>query len=276
MRAEEEQVDFANWLLELGDGKLDCEESVQIPNSIRIPPQCTIIPDDMVSAIVTDFSDPEAITDSVILTPTNEYSLLMNQSVINTMPGDRKVYTNADRAICDDQTEADNYPMEFINSLTPSGMPPHSLCLKTGAIVMLLRNLDIRKGLCNGTRLVIRNLHERVIDAKILTGANKGDLVLIPRLKLAPSDVNLPFTLERTQFPLRLSYCMTINKSQGQTFSRLGIFLPSPVFAHGQLYVAFSRARKYQDICVKVSATNTQGMCRANTITQNVVYKEVL
>ena len=164
----------------------------------------------------------------------------MNQSVINTMPGDRKVYTSADRAICDDQTEADNYPMEFINSLTPSGMPPHSLCLKTGAIVMLLRNLDIRKGLCNGTRLVIRNLHERVIDAKILTGANKGDLVLIPRLKLAPSDVNLPFTLERTQFPLRLSYCMTINKSQGQTFSRLGIFLPSPVFAHGQLYVAFS------------------------------------
>ena len=67
---------------------------------------------------------------------------------------------------------------------------------------------------------MIRNLHERVIDAKILTGANKGDLVLIPRLKLAPSDVNLPFTLERTQFPLRLSYCMTINKSQGQTFSR--------------------------------------------------------
>ena len=66
MRAEEEQVDFANWLLELGDGKLDCEESVQIPNSIRIPPQCTIIPDDMVSAIFTDFSDPEAITDSVI------------------------------------------------------------------------------------------------------------------------------------------------------------------------------------------------------------------
>ena len=84
--------------------------------------------------------------------------------------------------------------------------------------------------------MVIRNLHERVIDAKISTGANKGDLVLIPRPKLAPSDVNLPFTLERTQFPLRLSYCMTINTSQGQTFSRLGIFLPSPVFAHGQLY----------------------------------------
>ena len=96
------------------------------------------------------------------------------------MPGDSKVYTSADRAICDDQTEADNYPMEFINSLTPSGMPPISLCLKTGAIVILLRNLDIRKGLCNGTRLVIRNLHERVIDANILTGANEGDLVLIP------------------------------------------------------------------------------------------------
>ncbi|XP_065674125.1 uncharacterized protein LOC136091069 [Hydra vulgaris] len=39
--------------------------------------------------------------------------------------------------------------------------------------------------------------------------------------QLAPSDSNLPFVLKRRQFPVRLAYSMTINKSQGQTFDRV-------------------------------------------------------
>ena len=64
---------------------------------------------------------------------------------------------------------------------------------------MLLRNLDIKKGLCNGTRLIVKALHEYILDAEDITGSNQGHRVLIPRIKLAPSDVNLPFTLQRTQ-----------------------------------------------------------------------------
>ena len=95
-------------------------------------------------------------------------------------------------------------------------------------------------------------------------------------VKLAPSDVSLPFTLERKQFPIRLSYCMTINKSQGQTFDRLGIYLPAPVFSHGQLYVAFSRAKSFESIFVQISQTSLQGKHGAHYCTQNVVYKEIL
>ena len=93
---------------------------------------------------------------------------------------------------------------------------------------------------------------------------------------MAPSDANLPFILERVQFPVRLSYCMTINKAQGQTFDKVGIYLPAPVFSHGQLYVAFSKARCFQDIYVQIGLTATQGLINNKSITKNVVYKEVL
>ena len=155
-------------------------------------------------------------------------------------------------------------------------MPPHRLILKNGAIIMLLRNLDLRKGLCNGTRLIVHRLYDNVIDAAILQGANSGLRVLIPRIKLAPSDVSLPFTLQRTQFPIRVAYCLTINKAQGQTFDRLGIYLPSPVFSHGQLYVAFSRAKSFKDIYVKIDSSTTQGQFGTHWCTQNIVYNEVL
>jgi ATP-dependent exoDNAse (exonuclease V) alpha subunit len=69
---------------------------------------------------------------------------------------------------------------------------------------------------------------------------------------------------------------MTINKAQGQTFDKLGLFLPAPVFAHGQLYVAFSRARCFNSIYVQVTQTMSQGLFHGRTITRNVVYKEVL
>ncbi len=42
---------------------------------------------------------------------------------------------------------------------------------------------------------------------------------------------------------MRPAFAMTINKSQGQTFKHIGIFLRDSVFSHGQLYVALSRAR---------------------------------
>ena len=141
---------------------------------------------------------------------------------------------------------------------------------------MLLRNLSLRQGLCNGTRLKVIRLHQNCIEAKLFQGPNSENIILIPRVKLAPSDVNLPFTLERHQFPVRLAYSMTINKAQGQTFEKVGIYLPQPVFSHGHLYVAFSRARALADVKVQVQPTDHQGIKHGKTFTQNIVYRDVL
>ena len=148
----------------------------------------------------------------------------------------RTVCARKQRERIEGETEADaiNYPTEFLNSLDVSGMPPHLLELKIGSVVTLLRNLDPPK-LCNGTRLLIKNFINNVIEATILTGFAVGEDDFIPRIPLITT--NLPFALKRLQFPLRLSFAMTINKSQGQSLKTTGLFLSRPCFSHGQLYV---------------------------------------
>ena len=93
----------------------------------------------------------------------------------------------------------------------------------------------------------------------------------------APSDVNLPFTLQRTQFPIKLCYSMTINKAQGQSFQKLGIYLPKPVFSHGQLYVALSRSTSFNGIHIKVDKSTMQGKIKKTVhLPKMFVYPEIL
>ena len=235
---------------------------------IDVPEECSTI--DVVNSIFPDFSADR--TSSVILTPKNDTSLKLNDEILKKLVGVPTEFLSCDKALCDDEEESQNYPLEFLNSITPSGMPPHKLIIKVGCTVMLLRNLSSKRGLCNGMRLLVLNVHNAVIHCKILTGTQSGNEVLIPKLKLAPSDANLPFTLQRIQFPIRLSYSMTISKSQGQTFDHVGIYLPEPVFSHGQLYVAFSRSRTLKGVKVKIGTSDTA----KERVTKNVVYKEIL
>ena len=125
----------------------------------------------------------------------------------------------------------------FINSLdrldTP-GVPQHTLNLKVCCVFMLLRNLNPPK-LCNGTRVQITSLHDHLILGIILSGQHKGKDATIPRIPIIPT--GYPFEFKRIQFPVKLSFVMTINKSQGQSIKHCGLYLENPCFSHWQFYV---------------------------------------
>ncbi|GBL88832.1 hypothetical protein AVEN_157446-1 [Araneus ventricosus] len=108
---------------------------------------------------------------------------------------------------------------------------------------------------------------------QIVSECNRGVVVFLPRIKLATSDVNLPFVLNRSQFPLIPAYTMTINKTQGQTFYHVGIYLDEPVFSHGQLYVTLSRSRIPNHVKIYTKTSEVQGKLLNNEkyFTRNVV-----
>ncbi|PIA46538.1 hypothetical protein AQUCO_01500230v1 [Aquilegia coerulea] len=158
---------------------------------------------------------------------------------------------------------------ENMQALDPPSLPPFKLQLKVGCPIMLLRNLQPRDGLCNGTRLMVVQFATRVIEAKILNGSHAGNYVFIPRITLQPSVSETPFQMARRQFPVRLAFAMTINKSQGQSVKYVGIDLRNHVFSHGQLYVALSRCTSSNRISVLLGNEDDDK-------TTNVVYPEVL
>ncbi|KAG5562227.1 hypothetical protein RHGRI_005083 [Rhododendron griersonianum] len=128
-----------------------------------------------------------------------------------------------------DRNITNRYPNEYLNSLNPSGLLPFKLDLKVGCPIMLLRNIAPKGGLCNGTRLMI----------------------------------------VKHQFPIRLAYAMTFNKSQGQSINFVGIDLRTPVFSHGQLYVALFK-------CTFGDRTNVLHSNDTSRSTINIMYPEVL
>uniref|UniRef100_A0A1I7T6R1 ATP-dependent DNA helicase n=1 Tax=Caenorhabditis tropicalis TaxID=1561998 RepID=A0A1I7T6R1_9PELO len=266
MRLTGDALKWKNELLDIGDGKIGAPITGLMP-----VPDGLASTGDLPTEIFGDHllaGDVDKLSKLAILTPRNKEALEVNNKVLDKLPGAMEVYKSLDTyELKDGQVRNDslNFPTEFLNRMTPSGMAPHELRLKKGAIVMLLRNLDVKNSMCNGTRFVVIEMERRVLQCQFVSGPRKGEYTLIPKIKLL-YDQNLPFILTRLQFPVRLSFAMTINKSQGQTFEKIGLMLDEPIFSHGQFYVALSRTTTKEGIRIE-SATGE---------VHNVVYEEVL
>ncbi|MBW0559965.1 hypothetical protein O181_099680 [Austropuccinia psidii MF-1] len=142
-------------------------------------------------------------------------------------------------------------PEEVLNGINHPGFPSHKMALKHGVPVLLLRNLNVTKGLVNGTRLLVREIKSHVLNCTIITGPRTSQKVFIPKIRLTwDNDEDFGISFTRYQFPITLAFSITINKSQGQFLNIVGVYLKTHVFAHGQLYVALSRTQNVSGILV--------------------------
>nr|XP_047138166.1 uncharacterized protein LOC124814457 [Hydra vulgaris] len=206
MRVRDGEGDFSEWLLKLCSGTIPVKEEDPFKGCIEIPQQCIIRENESIVEKIFGDAQQDDYAKRVTLTPTNVDSLSINEEVLERIHGEVKTYLNANQIGTDNLNEINNFPVEFLNSLTPSEI------------------FDLKAGLCNGTRMKVCALQNNYIDAEVLTGVSEGKRIFVPRIQLAPSVSNLPFVLKRRVFPVRLAYSMTINKSQGQTFDRVGYF----------------------------------------------------
>lgn len=271
--------DFSQWLLRVGPGlDVNREGVIQFPPSVRVvhphvrddnelpnederrrnPLQQPLIDHcyGNIAARPVDIQDPALLdyfSERSILAAKNVDVDEINARVLEQMPGEEKVFPSADSIPKqhEERYEGPDIPLELLNSFNFPGMPLHRTALKIGAPIILLRNLDLENGLCNGTRLIVTKMATRLLEAVIITGQFKGKTVFIPRLALDhqdkvrvfpfcrtfTSDVGpnaklqgMAMTMRRLQFPVKLAFALTINKSQGQSLNVVGLDLTSEVF----------------------------------------------
>ncbi|XP_058765065.1 uncharacterized protein LOC131638521 [Vicia villosa] len=239
-----ELAEFSKWILNVGDGNI-CEPNDGLVE-IEIPQEL----------LISNFDDPiRAIVE-------NTYpNLLEKYQDVEFLQG-KAILTSTIEVV----DKINHYVLYLI-----LGLPNHKIKLKVGTPIMLMRNLDQADGLCNETRLIVTKFANHVIERNIMSGKNIGNIFYIPRMSMSPSDSPWPFNLIRRPFSIIVSHAMTINKSQDQSLDSVGLYLPTPVFSHGQLYVAISRVKSKSGLKILIHDKKNV-LCSTTT---NVVYKEV-
>jgi hypothetical protein len=234
--------------------------------------------DSLIDTLYPDIHIPnhpdQYFSERVILSCLNKYVNDLNKTVLAKFPGPAQVFHSIDTIPTSEQTGQDdpllNYPVEYLNEINCGTLPLAKLELKIGCPVMVLKNLDAANGLCNGSRGILTRHSNRVLEVRLLTGEHAGQTVFIPRVANQSSEDEVAFKFTRRQFPIRVCFSMTINKSQGQSVKFVGLDLRTPAFTHGQFYVAVSRVTSVSNI--KAIWEEKERVAK----TQNVVYTEAL
>ena len=270
MRTLPTEVEFSKFLINLGNGSLnDGDNNISLS---YFPNHCVAAKDeDIIEGTYADMLRAKKYREAInfaILSSRNDDVDEINKKVIKLLDETtEKIYIGIDSVQnCDNGALNESLLPEYLNTLNPLSLPPYELILRQHCIVMLIRNLCLNEGLCNGTRLLILDIN--VLRCEILTGDKAGDIIFLNRVTLY-SENDYPFTFKRRQFPIKLAFAMTINKSQGQTFERIGLDLRKDVFSHGQLYVALSRVRSWNAFKIYLDNQFDKGSIK------NFVFKEL-
>jgi ATP-dependent DNA helicase PIF1 len=125
----------------------------------------------------------------------------------------------------------------MINSIT--GLK-ENLQLKRGTLVMCTRNLDLDRGICNGSQGVVVDFMEtptkKIPVVKFTNGVKMPINMYYWQSEEYPS-------IAVGQIPLIMAWAITIHKIQGATLSMAEMDIGRSIFEYGQIYVALSRVK---------------------------------
>lgn len=230
--------EYAKFLEDVGAGRI----------SAVIPPAASTVRsyDDMVAAVYGDEFDNQ----HQILALTLETCAQINNMCLDKLPGNLIEIPAADHYV--ECSDPDAFPHDYVENLAIKGAPPFLLKFKIGARFMCIRNLDVPRGIINGTMLKLMACGQRHVTFQVISGKSAGSIELFTKatFTLTPEASGLPFTIVRRQFPVIPAYCLTVHKAQGQTMGRVGLIFESDPFTHGQLYVALSRVAGWHAVFV--------------------------
>jgi len=179
---------------------MDDNEMIQVPQSIV----CANL-NDLINRIYPGIDnsraqDDQYFLDHIILCPKNDQVYDINEAILQQFNPTAEVHIL--RSV-DSVSEEDGmhhaYPTEFLQQLNAGGLSPALLCLKVGSPVILLRNLDLGEGFCNGTRMVVLNVRRKVLQYRIISKDRRfrGKVILIPRIRLSHNVETLPMPLKK-------------------------------------------------------------------------------
>ena len=225
-----EEKQFHEWLLSVGDGREETfpeigDDMIRIPEKLKSKSKnlkefCQEIFPGLSETIETTFKNhqeqPTVLMDYLvrraIISPANKNNGDITEicaDMVRNQP--MMIYRSSDKML--NSTEAFRFPIEYLNKITLSGIPDHILVLKRGMPIMLLSNLDKRNGHANGSRYVVMDMTAKIIYALGIGETNRGKILLIPRIIFQPKDRDVPFEMERRQFPVRPCFAMTSNQT---------------------------------------------------------------
>ena len=286
---QRDDKDWANYLGTIGDGSRNADDgSITLWRTLyRKDNGNYVVPEDLITHVFPGIGKG-VVGNGMILAPTNKAQKAMNNICLKRLRGEQQEelrefhLTGKDTCLEESVDEESAIDSDVMNAYQQTGIPDHCITVKVGAPLMLLKNLNPPKGLCNGTRFIVTGVTQLNIQGRIVGDPKRaGREVNIPRVKNTPDEKKAGFSMQRVQFPVALSFASTINKSQGQTLDRVGLDLTeSQCFAHGQLYVALSRCPKAEYVRVAVplktwTAANRRIVVEPYRVS-NPVYKDML
>nr|GFA61722.1 DNA helicase [Tanacetum cinerariifolium] len=167
---------FAKWLLDVGNDFIYNDATLKAPTA-------------------------SALREKAIVYPKNDTADAVNVKIVSTVKSAMKTYLSRDEAILVGRDSSEIklfYPIEYLNTITFPCFPPYELQLKVGSPIILLQNVNLSGGLCNGIRLIDTSLMSRLIEAQIITGTKISEKVFIHRIPLSHKDPNISFTFKHT------------------------------------------------------------------------------